>query len=570
MTIRAYSVPSESEILLRKGILENSVLSSNLPANADLLASFVKFSGNAKPNLPINWRFAESISCLKGLEAIWLNALLGAKYKQSPVNIEIDTDHASLFIMSTLLVDVVDEKGKPLEANLSVIERLMSIFPNPGVDLGQGSLHRAALTSIYKTKDSRFYHVHGSMNANPSLTALDIPLDLQVSSTAEATQLIQNHVLQHNSHELDSLMNETYRQAGTICLTTEEYVASDHGKANANAGLYELTHIANKTQKPTWWQEASDTGVKRPLAGLKVVDLTRVIAGPSISKGLAEWGASVMRVTGPGVLEFYALHADLNWGKWNCSIDLKTEIGKEQLRSLIREADVVLDGYRPGVMEKLGFGREAVLELVRNRPVGLIYARENCYGWQGPWKDRSGWQQISDAVCGVSYEYGRATGHEAPVTPIFPNSDYCTGVAGVCGIMNALIERAEKGGSFYMDTSLNYYSQWLVNSVGVYPDAVWEDVWERHDRLSFHHYDNMSVMIPVVMKTLFKNNAAQLFQPRFFEVRYSGAVDRHFKALRPVLSFPDKQVTPCFNIGTRTNGHDAARWPEDLRTEVIV
>ncbi|KAJ6012055.1 hypothetical protein N7522_002410 [Penicillium canescens] len=530
MTIRAYSVPSESEILLRKGILENSVLSSNLPANADLLASFVKFSGNAKPNLPINWRFAESISCLKGLEAIWLNALLGAKYKQSPVNIEIDTDHASLFIMSTLLVDVVDEKGKPLEANLSVIERLMSIFPNPGVDLGQGSLHRAALTSIYKTKDSRFYHVHGSMNANPSLTALDIPLDLQVSSTAEATQLIQNHVLQHNSHELDSLMNETYRQAGTICLTTEEYVASDHGKANANAGLYELTHIANKTQKPT----------------------------------------CVMRVTGPGVLDFYALHADLNWGKWNCSIDLKTEIGKEQLRSLIREADVVLDGYRPGVMEKLGFGREAVLELVRNRPVGLIYARENCYGWQGPWKDRSGWQQISDAVCGVSYEYGRATGHEAPVTPIFPNSDYCTGVAGVCGIMNALIERAEKGGSFYMDTSLNYYSQWLVNSVGVYPDAVWEDVWERHDRLSFHHYDNMSVMIPVVMKTLFKNNAAQLFQPRFFEVRYSGAVDRHFKALRPVLSFPDKQVTPCFNIGTRTNGHDAARWPEDLRTEVIV
>jgi hypothetical protein len=99
---------------------------------------------------------------------------------------------------------------------------------------------------------------------------------------------------------------------------------------------------------------------------------------------------------------------------------------------------------------------------------------------------------------------------------------------------------------------------------------VWEDVWERHDRLSFRHYDNMSVMIPVVMKTLFKNNAAQLFQPRFFEVRYSGAVDRHFKALRPVLSFPDKQVTPCFNIGTRTNGHDAARWPEDLRTEVIV
>lgn len=80
----------------------------------------------------------------------------------------------------------------------------------------------------------------------------------------------------------------------------------------------------------------------------------------------------------------------------------------------------------------------------------------------------------------------------------------------------------------------------------------------------------MSVMIPVVIKSLFKNNAAQLFQPRFFEVRYSGAVDHHFKALRPVLSFPDKQVTPGFNVGTRSNGRDAVRWPEDLRTEVIV
>lgn len=70
--------------------------------------------------------------------------------------------------MSTLLVDVVDKQGNPLEANLTLIERLRSIFPNPGVDLGQGSLHRAALTSIYKTKDSRFYHVHGMLPLHPS------------------------------------------------------------------------------------------------------------------------------------------------------------------------------------------------------------------------------------------------------------------------------------------------------------------------------------------------------------------------------------------------------------------
>lgn len=239
------------------------------------------------------------------------------------------------------------------------------------------------------------------MDATPSSTTLGLNPDREAASPANAISVIQERVQQLTAEDLDELMNEKYRQAGTICYSTDEYKASEHGKANANVGLYELNHVPNNAQKPGWWKSVPDTGVARPLAGLKVVDLCRVIAGPSISKGLAELGASVMRVTGPGVVDAYALHADLNWGKWNCSIDLKTEEGKETLRKLILEADVVLDGYRPGVMEKLGFGRDAVLELVKNRPFGLVYARENCYGWHGPWQHRSGWQQISDAVSGI-------------------------------------------------------------------------------------------------------------------------------------------------------------------------
>ncbi|GKZ95777.1 hypothetical protein CBS63078_7420 [Aspergillus niger] len=570
MSLEEYSIPSEAAELLRKGILENPLLASNIPSNGRALAAFVKYVGGEKPSLPVNWRFAESISALKGLEALWLNAMLKSKYDHEPVNIEINTDHATLFVMSALLVDIVNEKGTTLDASSTPIQRLMKIFPTRGEDLGQGTLHRAALTSIYKTKDARFYHVHGSMNANPSLTALSLPLEYNATSMSDAVDLIQERVLEFDSQELDVLMNGKFRQAGTICYTADEFKNTEHGKQNAHAGLYELQHLPNKAQKPVWWNSTPQTGVSRPLAGLKVLDLTRVIAGPSISRGLAEYGASIMRVTGPGVLDIYAIHADLNWGKWNCSIDLKTEQGKEELRLLIREADVILDGYRPGVLEKLGFGRDAVLELVKDRPFGLIYVRENCYGWHGPWQGRSGWQQISDAVCGVSYQYGRATGHDEPVTPIFPNSDYCTGVAGLCGIFDALIKRAESGGSIYVDTALNYYSQWLVNSVGEYPADVWEDVWQRHNRLSFRHYDNMPVMIPAVVKSLFENSGAQLFQPQFFEIRYSAAVDRHFKAVRPILTFPGKEVSLQFNVGTRSNGHDTARWPDDLRQEVIV
>lgn len=94
-------------------------------------------------------------------------------------------------------------------------------------------------------------------------------------------------------------------------------------------------------------------------------------------------GASVMRITAEHLPDFSMLHPDLNWGKWNAFLDLRTEKDRKVLRELVLEADVVVSGYRPGVMEKYGFGPEDILELCKNRPRGVIVARENCYGWHG-------------------------------------------------------------------------------------------------------------------------------------------------------------------------------------------
>lgn len=91
MSLNSYSIQKEATEILQTGILQNPLLAGNIPPNGAQLAQHVKFSGSAKPSLPINWRFAESISALKGLEAIWLNALLETKYKQSPVKAVIDT-----------------------------------------------------------------------------------------------------------------------------------------------------------------------------------------------------------------------------------------------------------------------------------------------------------------------------------------------------------------------------------------------------------------------------------------------------------------------------------------------
>ena len=195
-------------------------------------------------------------------------------------------------------------------------------------------------------------------------------------------------------------MNEQCRQAGTIALSSEEYFASEHGQQSGRIGLYEVFPDVASSQPPAWWPDHSSLppSPKRPLAGLKVIDLTRVIAGPTITRSLAELGASVMRVTSPHVVDYTSAHRDLNWGKWNCFLHLKDEADRQQLRELILGADIVVDGYRPGVMDRLGFGREAIFHLVKTRDRGIIHLRENCYGWYGPWSNRSGWQGISDAV----------------------------------------------------------------------------------------------------------------------------------------------------------------------------
>ena len=241
----------------------------------------------------------------------------------------------------------------------------------------------------------------GSLNPDHTLTALGLPLEGGPDDTYEkVVGRIQGRVSKFDAGVLDELVNEQYRQAGTIAWSSAEYFASEHGQQSGKIGLYELIQDLNSAQPAAWWPDHSSipSSPKRPLAGLKVVDLTRVIAGPTITRSLAELGASVMRVTSPQVVDFTTVHRDLNWGKWNCFLHLKDECDREQLRKLIRDADVVVDGYRPGVLDRLGFSREAIFHLVKNRNRGIIHVRENCYGWYGPWVHRSGWQGISDAV----------------------------------------------------------------------------------------------------------------------------------------------------------------------------
>ncbi|KAH8900472.1 CoA-transferase family III [Thozetella sp. PMI_491] len=564
-----YSVPREAQALFEHGILKNPLM-KDLPPELESFSKLISFDGAAEPSIPINWRFAESISAIKAFEATMLNCLIARKYNAKPASVKINTDHASLFFMSVMIANYLKD-GKVVPVNY-LSDYFQKLFPNQDKHQSQVGLHRILATNIYKTEDGRFYHVHGSMNPEPSLTALKLPLFGEPDDTYDSVvERIQSSVSKIDSATLDELMNEKHRQAGTIAWSSDEYFASEHGQQSGRIGLYEICKEPGSQQAASWWPDHSSlpSSPKRPLAGLKVVDLTRVIAGPAITRSLAEMGASVMRITSPHVTDLSAIHHDFNWGKWNSHLHLKDEADKEKLRRLIREADVVVDGYRPGVMDKLGFGRQDVFNLVKDRPRGIIHVRENCYGWYGPWSHRSGWQQISDACCGVSKSYSQAMGLDEAVTPVFPNSDYCTGAAGSVGVLHALIKRSESGGNYGVDASLNYYSQWLVRSCGTYPDEIWKKVWERHGSPVFRHFHSMQYLIRAMLHLLHEHDAEILFNPSFFESRESKTLGQTFVVVKPIAQFPNNETELKYNVGTRGNGIDQPVWPSDLTVEVV-
>ncbi|KAL0058515.1 hypothetical protein AAF712_014809 [Marasmius tenuissimus] len=240
----------------------------------------------------------------------------------------------------------------------------------------------------------------GGLNPRSSQSALGIPENHIPAPVESPSTIYEQKVSQIDAKTLDELINDQYRQVGTICQSVDEYLSSEQGKANAHVGLYELHHIPHSSQPPAWWDSPSHGTVdsSRPLRGLKVLDLLRIIAAPTISRELAELGASVMRITSPNVPDLEATNFDLGWGKWSAHLDLTDPEARDRLKVLIYESDVVIDGYRPGVMEKWGFGKDDIIRMTKHRAKGIIHVRVNCYGWNGPLAYRSGWQQISDAV----------------------------------------------------------------------------------------------------------------------------------------------------------------------------
>ncbi|OQV07484.1 hypothetical protein CLAIMM_11911 [Cladophialophora immunda] len=455
----AYTLQNEAQRIFHKIISDPRLL---IPDEIKAQAGMVKFVGEeTQPYYPTPWKAAETQAALLGSIGLFATAISKERYGLDEIA-TIDLENA---LLSGLAIGVMRGNGKPVP----IIPKTAEVTRR--WDHGNTrELYRQLGTNIYKTRDGQWYQLHGSMDATPLLRMLNLPQhDEKNRSWSEIIDMYAEVVGQIDAEELDTLSNNVYRIPGCRCLKLEEFETLPHGKAIKDEPWYNLIPQPYYEQPPAQWILPPDTADRRPLSGIKVLDVTRAVAGPTIAKVLAALGATVIRVASSANNELPVTLIEACLNKISVDIDLKTIEGRKKLLELTQDADVFIDGYRPSVLEHLGFGRDAVFGLVSARSRGIVYCQENCYGWKGPWSGRPGWAQIGDTASGVGFACGKFHGYDEPHIFPGPNADYLCGHAGAIGALHALYQRSKTGGSYLVQPSL-IVSNLQMMSYGQYSD----------------------------------------------------------------------------------------------------
>ena len=304
---------------------------------------------------------------------------------------------------------------------------------------------RTAVAGFHPTLDGRMVYLHAGFPHNTRGL-------LELLGVADERAAVQAAVASRTGRELEDAIARA-GLCGGLVRDAREWDASDAGIALAARPVVDVVQVGDSPPIP--FPESPD----QPLSGIRVLDLTRVLAGPTCARTLAMYGADALRVGAAHLPSIPMFVTDTGLGKRSTFIDLKTQPGCATLRRLIGEADVFSQGYRSGALERLGFG---VTDVVRARP-GIVYVSINCYGHEGAWRTRPGWEQLAQTVTGVAHAHGLDV-HGAPDRPeLLPAAvtDYTTGYLAAFGVMVALLRRAQYGGSFWVRVSLARTAMWL-------------------------------------------------------------------------------------------------------------
>ncbi len=376
---------------------------------------------------------------------------------------------------------------------------------------------RGLWSGHYECKDGRWVRFGGSGNQNfrefceaagiaawgeEGLTDFDRLLE-DPALAAEADRRARELFKTRTAQEWEDLVAEAGSEC-TMCRTATEWFEHPHARES---------HMVLEVEDPTYGKmlqpgiaarlSASPGSVRRPaptldqhrgeilaelqtprsprrprapeaflrsaLQGVKVLDLCIILAGPTLGRTMAEFGADVIKIDNPARGRTVARHNDINRGKRSILLDLKSEEGRDVFWRLLEDADVVAQNYRAGKLEKLGLDYESV----RARKPDIVYASLNAFGHLGPWAMRPGHEQFAQAATGMDRRFG---GDGAPTTQPNAVNDYGTGFMGAYAVALALLHRQRTGEGQHVDAALAYTAMTLQSAYNnLYDGKTWDE-----------------------------------------------------------------------------------------------
>jgi crotonobetainyl-CoA:carnitine CoA-transferase CaiB-like acyl-CoA transferase len=329
----------------------------------------------------------------------------------------------------------VDMRHAVIECRSERYLRLDDTPPPPAWD---------AIAGVYKTGGHRFVRLHTNFPHHRDAVC-------RVLNCKAERDEVQAALMQWDAEAFEIA---AYEAGGVVSMmrSHDEWSALPQAKALAGLPVIALEKIGDAAPKP--WP-AGD----RPLAGLRVLDLSRVIAGPVAGRTLAAHGADVLLVSSPDLPAIPWLTIDTGRGKLSTFIDLKRDEGRNKLKELLTEADIFSQGYRPQALANLGFSPE---EAARINP-GIVFVSLSAYGHIGPWANRRGFDSLVQTSTGFNHAEGEAAGIDGPKELPAQILDHATGYLMAFGAMMAKARQSREGGSWHVRVSLAQTGNWIWN-----------------------------------------------------------------------------------------------------------
>lgn len=300
------------------------------------------------------------------------------------------------------------------------------------------------LFRAYRTGDGGFVRLH-MIFAHHREAVLNL---LGCAPTPEAIEAALS------DSEAVGFETEAYQHGCVVAAmrTPEQWAQHPHAAAVAAMPAVRIEKIGDAPPRPL-------LSGQRPLSGLRVLDMTRIIAGPVAGRVLAAHGADVMLISAPGLPFVDWLVKDTGRGKLSAYADITTPDGRAVLENLVKDADIFLQGFRPGALAAHGFGPEDVTAL---RP-GIVYVSLSAYGEVGPWASRRGFDSLVQTATGFNVAEARAAGAEGPKELPCQAFDHASGYLLAFGAIMARIRQAREGGSWLVRVSLAATGRWIWN-----------------------------------------------------------------------------------------------------------